>query len=110
MVMRYYGVDVQQWTQANHALDRTDCPANPSACNSTGWPDFDNCVVVGQRRRSHAGVLYGYLDGETDDWVKVHDPLPCCSGVGDTSWMLYSAYVSGSGYAHAGDIYHVRPR
>ena len=140
MVMRHHGVDVAQWAQANHALGRTDCEANPSSCNTTGWPDFGNYGFYYSQTSSqalswygiveqiacldrpiafswawnsgggHMQIAYGYAALGEDLYVSVHDPLPCCDGVGTSQLMLYSAYVSGSTYTHWDDFYDVRPK
>lgn len=135
MVMNYLGASVTQCHQANEEFSRTDCcdTPTPMGCINGGWPEFDkygyNATVGGALSWTdlkaqidanetpyafswhwnggggHMMVVTGYKVIAGQNYVTINDPWS--PNVGDQRDILYSEYVSGSGYTHWRDYYDV---
>jgi len=126
---------VTQCHQANEEFSRTDCcdTPTPMGCINGGWPEFDkygyNATVGGALSWTdlkaqidanetpyafswhwnggggHMMVVTGYKVIAGQNYVTINDPWS--PNVGDQRDILYSEYVSGSGYTHWRDYYDV---
>jgi hypothetical protein len=137
MVMDFLGTDVSQCDQANKRFGRTDCcnTPRPSACVSTGWPEFekydftynrtsDEALTWNQLKSQigckgkpvafswrwsggggHMMVVRGYVELNGTNWVYYNDPLPVDSG--SFQFRTYADWVSGAGYTHWDDFYDI---
>jgi hypothetical protein len=116
---------------------RTDCCNKPVPwqCIDGGWPEFGKYGFTSSRISDealkwkkvksqiycekkpfafswkfnggggHMMVAIGYAMYEGTSWVYVNNPEPW--GVGNTEWITYESYVSGSYYSHWDDFYDV---
>ncbi|HVG62326.1 MAG TPA: papain-like cysteine protease family protein [Hyalangium sp.] len=138
MIMHYLGASrVTQCDEANRRFNRTDCcnSPTPSACVVGGWPEFQKygftfnttnntalswSSLVSEINANrpvafswgwtggggHMMVAKGYTVTRTDNLVDVNDPW--APNVGDTYFISYSEYVSGSDHVHWDDYYNIR--
>jgi len=136
MIMEHMGASIEQCDEANKRFGRNDCCERlPWECINGGWPEFTKYgftsshtsntalkwkQVKGQiycekkpfafSWKYHGGgghmmVAIGYTMFEGTSWVYVNNPEPW--GVGNTEWIPYESYVSGSYYSHWDDFYDV---
>lgn len=140
MTMEWLGATIVQCDEANKRFGRTDCCNSPvpSVCNNGGWPEFDKYGFQAEhttdaalswddikneifcRKKGfcnswhwnggggHMMVISGYAVIGGVNYVYLRDPLPV--GVGTSSFITYTAYVSGAGYTHWDDYYNIRKK
>ena len=135
MIMKYLGKDVSQCEQANYRFNQTDCCIlpTPSKCIQGGWPNFShwgfnsNTTTWGTALsfaqleaqfvgNDPIGFSWGWTGGgghmmvargikKSAQMVYINDPWS--PNVGDTRWISYSDYVSGSNHVHWRDYYDI---
>lgn len=137
MCMDFLGTDVQQCDEANKRFGRTDCCNSPvpNACVNGGWPEFDKYNFTFARTSNtaltwsqiqtqiyckkkpiafswhwtggggHMMVVYGYAEIGGVQYLAINDPW--APNVGDTRYITYSEYVSGSNHTHWDDFYDI---
>ena len=135
MVAEYSHVLIDQCVEAIAYTGNPNCCANPSACNTSEWwrltshgfteDDLWNAALTFDQLQAqvngnrpvpfawawnggsgHAMVLTKtWVTSSGTQWVSVNDPGPV--NVGTQTDMLYTTWVSGSGYSHWRDSYNV---
>jgi hypothetical protein len=137
MCMNFLGGSVTQCDEANKRFGRTDCCNNPAPgdCVNGGWPEFEKYNFKADRTSNtaltwdqlkkqlycskkpvayswhwnggggHMMVAIGYAEINNERWVLINDPW--APNVGETSFITYEEYVSGSNHTHWDDFYNI---